>query len=204
MPTLPTPLIQTDDFDYIKKELAYDVDPNGILTLDTIPISQTVSITQNLPAQNPNWTPEDVGLGNVPTFAIRQQYYPGDNYGQIYIATHGRGMYKSGSFVARNNEGINEEVDEVLEKETVASMNVYPNPVSNQLTIDLVSEYDLTNVNVNIYDLTGKVLIQVQVDLAIGSNQIPMDVSRLPKGTFLVHINDGLNNQYAKIVKHTN
>ena len=53
----------------------YDVDPNGILTLDTIPISQTVSITQNLPAQNPSWTPEDVGLGNVPTFAIRQQYY---------------------------------------------------------------------------------------------------------------------------------
>ena len=46
-----------------------------------------------------------------------------DNYGQIYIlqilATHGRGMYKSGSFVPRNNEGINEEVDEVLEKETL-------------------------------------------------------------------------------------
>ena len=40
--------------------------------------SQIVSITQNLPAQNPNWTPEDVGLGNVPTFAIRQQYYSGD------------------------------------------------------------------------------------------------------------------------------
>ena len=134
---LPTNLIQTDDFDYIKERIVYDVDPNGILTLDTIPTSQTVSITQNLPAQNPNWTPEDVGLGNVPTFAIRQQYYPGDNYGQIYIATHGRGMYKSGSFVARNNEGINEEVDEVLEKETVASMHVYPNPVSNQLTIDL-------------------------------------------------------------------
>ena len=110
-------------------------------------------------------------------------------------------MYKSGSFVARNNEGINEEVDEVLEKETVASMYVYPNPVSNQLTIDLVSEYDLKNINVNIYDLTGKILIQVQVDLAIGSNQIPMDVSSLPKGTYLVHINDGLNSQYAKIVK---
>ena len=80
-------------------------------------------------------------------------------------------------------------------------MHVFPNPVSNQLTIDLVSEYDLINVNVNIYDLTGKVLIQEQADLAIGSNQIPMDVSRLPKGTYLVHINDGINSQYAKIVK---
>ena len=110
-------------------------------------------------------------------------------------------MYKSGSFVPRNNEGINEEIDEVLEKETVASLHVYPNPVSNQLTIDLVSEYDLTNVNVNIYDLTGKVLIQLQVDLAIGSNQIPIDVSKLPKGTYLVNINNGVNSQYAKIVK---
>ncbi len=198
---LPSPLIQTDNFDYIKERIMYDVDPNGILTLDTIPISQTVSITQNLPAQNPTWTPEDVGLGNVPTFAIRQQYYTGDNYGQIYIATHGRGMYKSGSFVPRNNEDINEEIDEFLAEDIVAPMNVYPNPVSNQLTIDFVSENDLVNVNVLIYDLAGKVIIQAQTDLAIGSNQIPMDVSTLPKGTYLVHINDGVDSHYAKIVK---
>ena len=184
MPTYQLALIQTDDFDYIKERIMYDVDPNGILTLDTIPISQTVSITQNLPAQNPNWTPEDVGLGNVPTFAIRQQYYPGDNYGQIYIATHGRGMYKSGTFVARNIEDVNEELENVTGEEIVSSMHVFPNPFSNQLTIDFVSKHDLANVDVNIYDLSGKVLINTQVDLSMGSNQIPMDVSTLPKGTY--------------------
>ena len=185
---------------FVDTTLSY-VDTSLVLTWDTIPTSQTVSITQNLPAQNPTWTPEDMGLGNVPTFAIRQQYYPGDNYGQIYIATHGRGMYKSGSFVARNDEDLNEEVEEVLEEVIGVSMHVYPNPVSNQLTIDFMSEYDVVNVDVNIYDLTGKVLIHKKVDLVMGSNQIPMDVSTLPKGTYLVHLNNGLDSQYAKIVK---
>ena len=142
-----------------------------------------------------------MGLGNVPIFTIRQQYYPGDNYGQICIATHGRGMYKSGSFVARNDEDLNEEVEEVFEEEIVSSMHVYPNPVSNQLTIDFISDLTITNVDVNIYDLTGKLVIHRQADLVIGSNQIPMDVSTLPKGTYLVHFNNGIDSQYAKIVK---
>ena len=199
---LPTALTQTDNFNYIQERITYDIDSNAVLTWDTIPTSQTVSITQNLPAQNPTWTPEDIGLGNVPTFAIRQQYYSGDNYGQIYIATHGRGMYKSGSFVTRNeDESPNEEVDEISEEVMGTSMHVYPNPVSDQLTIDFVSDLDITNVDINIYDLTGKILIHTQVDLVIGSNEIPMDVSTLPKGTYLVQFNYGADSQYAKIVK---
>ena len=81
------------------------------------------------------------------------------------------------------------------------SMHVYPNPVSDQLTIDFVSDLDITNVDINIYDLTGKILIHTQVDLVIGSNEIPMDVSTLPKGTYLVQFNYGADSQYAKIVK---
>ena len=129
-----------------------------VLTWDNSYFSNSIDYTKFTSSKS-KWTPEDIGLGNVPTFAIRQQYYPGDNYGQIYIATHGRGMYKSGTFVARNNEDVNEEVDECFRKKTVASMHVFPNPVSNQLTIDFVSEHDLANVDVNIYDLSGKVLI---------------------------------------------
>ena len=110
-------------------------------------------------------------------------------------------MYKSGTFVARNIEDVNEELENVTGEEIVASMHVFPNPFSNQLTIDFVSKHDLANVDVNIYDLSGKVLINTQVDLSMGSNQIPMDVSTLPKGTYLVHINNGVNSQYAKIVK---
>ena len=161
-----------------------------------------ITINQAITPQNPTWTPEDIGLGNVPTFAIRQQYYSGDNYGQIYIATHGRGMYKSGSFIPRNeDEAPNEEVDEISEEVIGTSMHVYPNPVSDQLKIDFVSDLDLTNVDINIYDLTGKILIQKQENLVIGSNEITMDVSILPKGTYLVQFNYGADSQYAKIVK---
>ena len=198
---LPSALTQTDSFDYIQERIILDTNSNTVLTWDTIPCSQIVSITQSLTAQNPTWTPEDIGLGNVPIFAIRQQYYPGDNYGQIYIATHGRGMYKSGSFVPRNDEEVNEQEEEVIDEVIVSSINIYPNPVSNQLTIDFVSEYNVSNIDINIYDLTGKVLINTQEDLVIGSNQITMDVSLLPKGTYLVHFNNGVDSKYAKIVK---
>lgn len=177
------------------------IDTSLVLTWDTIPVVETITISQNLPAQNPTWTPEDMGLGNVPTFAIRQQYYSGDNYGQIYIATHGRGMFKSGSFVPRNQEEIEDDTEELIMEVTTSVMNVYPNPVSNQLTIDFLSESDVLNANISVYDLTGKKLIQTEVELVMGANQIPMDVSTLPKGTYLVHFDNGLDSQYAKIVK---
>ena len=81
-------------------------------------------------------------------------------------------MYKSGTFVA------SEELENVTGEEIV----VFPNLFQNQLTIDFVSKHDLYQMlDVNIYDLSGKVLINTQVDLSMGSNQIPMDVSTLQK-----------------------
>ena len=49
-----------------------------VLDWDTLQIVDNISITQNITTQNPTWTPEDMGLGNVPTFGIKQQYYPGE------------------------------------------------------------------------------------------------------------------------------
>ena len=129
---------------------------------------------------------------------LHQQWYPGENYGQIYVGTHGRGIFKSGTFNNRDEFYLE---DPISEEETIEEyLSVYPNPVTNQPTVSFISETDEKG-DVSIYDLTGKLLIHTQVDLVMGSNQIPMDVSTLSKGTYLVHFNNGVDSQYAKIVK---
>ena len=173
-----------------------------VLDWDTLQIIDNITINQAITPQNPTWTPEDMGLGNVPTFGIKQQYYAGENFGQIYVATsHGRGMFKSGSFVPRNDDVIEEEIEETDLEALASSMNIYPNPFSNQLTIDFVSDVNEENIRIGIYDLTGKVVLQTETDVVEGSNKIPMDVSALPKGTYLVRFDNENDSQYAKIIK---
>ena len=174
---------------------------------DTTIVINEVQHTQSFLDENGNfmnnipgitWSQENIGLGNVPSFMLHQQWYPGENYGQIYVGTHGRGIFKSGTFNNRDEFYLE---DPISEEETIEEyLSVYPNPVTNQLTVSFVSETDEKG-DVSIYDLTGKLLIHTQVDLVMGSNQIPMDVSTLPKGTYLVHFNNGVDSQYAKIVK---
>ena len=110
-------------------------------------------------------------------------------------------MFKSGSFVPRNDDVIEEEIEETDLEALASSLNIYPNPFSNQLTIDFVSDVNEENIRISIYDLTGKVVLQTQTDVVEGSNKIPMDVSALPKGTYLVRFDNENDSQYAKIIK---
>ena len=196
-----TGTIPSYSFSCFKDTTLFRVDTSMVLDWDTLQIVDNVTITQNITTQNPTWIPEDMGLGNVPTFGIKQQYYAGENFGQIYVATHGRGMFKSGSFVPRNDDIVEEESEETDLEVLASSMNIYPNPFSNQLTIDFVSDVNEENIRISIYDLTGKVLLQTQTDVVEGSNKIPMDVSTLPKGTYLVRFDNENDSQYAKIIK---
>ena len=196
-----TGTIPSYSFSCFKDTTLFRVDTSMVLDWDTLQIIDNVTINQAITPQNPTWIPEDMGLGNVPTFGIKQQYYAGENFGQIYVATHGRGMFKSGSFVPRNDDIVEEESEETDLEVLASTMNIYPNPFSNQLTIDFVSDVNEENIRISIYDLTGKVVLQTQTDVVEGSNKIPMDVRSLPKGTYLVRFDNENDRQYAKIIK---
>jgi len=62
--------------------------------------------------------------------------------------------------------------------ESKNNISVYPNPTKDGLTVELT---DLTEVR--IYDLTGKKQIE---QLRNTGNQLQVDVSDLPKGTYIL------------------
>ena len=68
-----------------------------------------------------------------------------------------------------------------------ADVIVWPNPSESEanLTID-ASEDDV--VTLTIFDLTGKMLYNVQSTILSGSTTIPLEVEALPSGFYVVHV----------------
>ena len=67
---------------------------------------------------------------------------------------------------------------------------VYPNPVAALLTI-LLDLKHATNVNISIYNITGKMAASTQATLTRGVNRIEISTTSLPPGIYSLHINSG-------------
>jgi len=73
---------------------------------------------------------------------------------------------------------------------------VYPNPVSDQLTVSLRTDaFQVTNMAV--YDINGK-LVHTQ---AVNDNQIEMSTRKLASGNYFLRLSDGKNSVTTKFVK---
>ena len=73
--------------------------------------------------------------------------------------------------------------------EEISYSDIYPNPASNQFTIDITA-MDNVNVNLEIYNVLGE---KVQSTL-LQQQQSIVDISSLQKGMYLVRITDSNNN----------
>ena len=70
-----------------------------------------------------------------------------------------------------------------IESVQIPKLNIYPNPVENILYIDFDSNYDLVNMNVTIFDLSGAVQYKFKY-------QYGYDISSLPAGQYIVNVTD--------------
>lgn len=132
---------------------------------------------------NTQWSNENEGMGNVPVFMLRQQcigQYPIANFGVIYAATHGRGLFQSVDFVG---------IDEFDDAEPVisGSLTVYPNPASNEIRISYVLIKPAA-VTLEIYDLNGHKVMTVQPSkqVSAGTHLLPASVNSLQPGTYIL------------------
>jgi hypothetical protein len=75
-------------------------------------------------------------------------------------------------------------------------LNVFPNPVENTFFIELKTKSAL-DLNVSVTDLLGKTVIRQNIQLSQGKKSIPVDVSTLGNGIYILRIaND--NQIYTK------
>jgi hypothetical protein len=148
---------------------------------------------------NPSWEKESGEMGDVAVFQIKQQLmntpsvtvpidetnsetFPGvDNYGKIYAATFGRGIYKTTRFVGIGSSPESNKLSQ-------ARLNIYPNPSSQTLFVGFNSTVSAP-VEVSITDLNGRIIQQQNFGiLSQGQHNLQLDISKLEKGIYLVQL----------------
>lgn len=151
---------------------------------------------------NPEWAEENDGLGEIPVMMVRQQTVsrpwiegiPGiSNYGAIYLASHGNGIFENRKFVGIDEHGSKPKVSK-------ASLEIYPNPVQSEVNfrIDLSGN---SAVQANIYNLKGALVKSVNFGKpGLGVHQLTIPASDLINGTYLIQVSEGSSVKTAKFV----
>lgn len=151
---------------------------------------------------NPSWTAENTGLGAIPVMMVRQQttsrpwieeYTGVNNYGAIYIASHGNGLFENRFFV-----GIDEPGDGDVQASK--TLQVYPNPVQTDVNLSITLSQS-EQVRVDIYSLKGTLVKSVDMGiLARGEQKVSVSADGLVNGTYLLKVTSGAKFQVAKFV----
>lgn len=69
-----------------------------------------------------------------------------------------------------------------------ARLNLYPNPAQEQFTLD-IDALEPQKTKLSVSDLTGKVVLQRDLELVKGANQVQVDLeSTLPNGMYMVQV----------------
>ena len=164
--------------------------------------------TKNIQAASPEWAADGENMNRVPVFDLKQQIvskeymevrlvngneitiipYPGtNNYGAIYAATYGRGLFRSDNYFL---VGVD---DNKIDQPSVSTseLKFYPNPVSSKATVEIELNKN-TEVEFIILDLNGRQLSKQIRDLSKGINKISFDMSRLLPGVYFIQsVSDG-------------
>lgn len=177
-----------------------------------------VFMTDNINAQSPSWYADQGTMGTVPVFELKQQminkpsdtvqlinvdtlvtFYPGtNNFGIVYAATFGRGLYRCNNF--RKPVGIEE--SPISDNNISKSLTIYPNPVSASATIAFIASSD-SPVHYNIYDLSGKLIRTASVaPLGVGKQTLTIQTEDLSKGTYFITLKSGNTISTGKFLKY--
>ena len=94
----------------------------------------------------------------------------------------------------RNSEATtddNELTEDVQIIETAElAIQLFPNPAKNILNVAYTNVSD-ESTNITIYDLTGRVVLQQEVNPNNSNHKVQLDISNLRKGSYLLQMNNG-------------
>ena len=190
-----------------------EMDDDNLVMIGT---ENGVYVSTNVFDASPTWEAAGTNMGDVPVFMLRQQivkkqdlalefvigndtsyqiYKGTNNYGVIYAATFGRGLFKTDQF--QKPVGIDEPTNNHASN---IQFVLYPNPVNDFTTV----KFDLkesVKVSVNIFDLNGRLINSIGLQNAtVGSNKINVDCSSLAKGTYLMQLIVGQSTSTSKFI----
>lgn len=187
----------------LSKMPVYDVViDQGDATGNTILVGTEHGIWQTVDGGT-NWTVENLGMvANVddiasPVFSMEQQWHmPMEwsqvtNNGAIYAGTHGRGIFRSDTYLG---------TEELVFEEAVEQRNllVYPNPAEGEdITVRFGEGW--FQPNVVLYDLNGRPVRSVNRQATTGG-QVRIAVGDLAPGVYLVTAEENGNTKSARVI----
>lgn len=131
-----------------------------------------VNTSSFVPSSNSQWRLESVDLSTVPAGA--------------QIAFKATSAWGNNLFIDNVNlRAGTTSIDEVINTQSV---NVYPNPAKNIVNVELKALKSF-NTTINITDVTGKVVLTLDYNVAVGNNVITLDTEQLAAGNYFITIN---------------
>lgn len=165
-------------------------DPNTVI----LGTELGVFTTNNISAASPAWTEDNDGLGRVPVYTVKQQTwnYPyNNNWGMIYLGTHGRGAFKSAHYVG---------VEEIDSNDDAQKLNVFPNPASERTSVEYFSDENCTGL-INIYSVEGKLVKTQNIDIRNGYNKFEINISKLPEANYMIELRSNEFSVSGQLIK---
>ena len=87
----------------------------------------------------------------------------------------------------------------VAELDEIDGLSLYPNPAENEVNLQFIAK-DEKSVQVQIQDVTGKIVQYHNVNAAIGANLVVMDTQELSSGVYFVAIKSGESQKVMQFV----
>ena len=87
----------------------------------------------------------------------------------------------------RNGEEIEVFTEEEMTRVNISSMNLFPNPANNYLNVEYTST-DMTDVQLFVIDISGKVIQQRIMNETIGEQRVQLDINQLSSGFYFVQL----------------
>ena len=174
----------------------YEINDDKIVLLAT---EYGIWSTKDVDASNVEWFSENADLANVQILDIRQQrkrWNEAQNHSNIYAGTYGRGVWVTGDLVSveDNDPSFISKSDALF-----TGMKVFPNPVSSTAMLEFEMS-ESKDVEIRIFDLTGKVVRTFSNNFPEGTAQFQFDVSSLSGGTYFVTLSSGDAYNMSKFV----
>ncbi len=151
-----------------------------------------------------SWTNQNNGMEKVPVYEVIQQWRdwgdgvnsPGvTNPGTIYLGTHGRGFWKTGTLI-----GINDPDNTLVNNKYIAGLKVYPNPMSSNGAVEF-NLNETTDVQLYVFDIHGRQVEYIsRPRLAAGQHTLQLDVDEYATGTYMVNLIAGDESEVSKFV----
>jgi hypothetical protein len=143
------------------------------------------------------WNEENLGIARTATVMVRQQennWYGMPDH-RVYAATHGRGIFRTGSLV-----GIDDELGSTLGEIDSRAVKVYPNPMTQNGFADFVLNKS-AEVSIEFYDIKGTLLKTDKLGKrASGLHRYSFDAGNLKNGTYFLVVRAGTEKATGRFV----